>query len=104
MVKLDSESSWHLDKKVPISIIATILFQTAGLIWWASKMDSRVASLEEADRRSDQHALVTDAKLEGLRGDRDRLVRMETQLEGIQRSIQRLEARLLEPGGGNGNR
>lgn len=91
--------SWHLDRKVPVTIIMTILVQTAGLIWWASKMDSRVATLEEADRRFDQRHVVADAKLEALRGDRDRLVRMETQLEGIQKSIARLEQK-LDGGGG----
>lgn len=101
MVKADLEA-WHLDKKVPVTIILTILLQTAALIWWASKMDSRVATLEETDRRADQIHAVTDAKLESLRGDRDRLVRMETQLEGIHRSIQRLETRLLENNGNGG--
>lgn len=101
MVKPDLES-WHLDRKVPITIILTILIQTFGLVWWASKMDSRVGSLEDGARKGDALHAITESKLETLRGDRDRLVRMETQLEGIQRSIQRLESRLLEPSNGAG--
>lgn len=28
-----ADSQWHLDKRVPISLIILILFQTGGLLW-----------------------------------------------------------------------
>jgi hypothetical protein len=47
---------WHLDKRVPIALIATILIQTAGIVWWASGItgtvgdhDRRLARLEAND-------------------------------------------------------
>lgn len=37
---------WHLDKRVPIALIATVLVQTTSIIWWAATMTSRVESVE----------------------------------------------------------
>lgn len=103
MARAPDLESWHLDKRVPVGIILAIVLQTAGLVWWASKMDSRIASLEDADRRADQIHAMTEAKLEGLRTDRERLVKIETQIEQMARSIGRIEAK-LDSGTGNGGR
>lgn len=45
---------WHLDKKIPIALILTLIFQTSAAIWWASGMDRRmsVAEAELQARRS----------------------------------------------------
>lgn len=43
------DREWHLDKKVPIALIATLLLQTGGLVWWARGLDARVAALEKGD-------------------------------------------------------
>jgi hypothetical protein len=50
---------WHLDRRVPIALILTLLMQTAGFGWWASGLDHRVsehqrriASLEQYDANS----------------------------------------------------
>ena len=37
-------ASWHLDRRVPIVLIVTILAQTAGAIWWASSVNSYIDS------------------------------------------------------------
>lgn len=37
---------WHLDKRVPIALILTVLLQTLSIVWWASNMTARVASVE----------------------------------------------------------
>ena len=42
---MPDESQWHLDKKVPITIIVALLVQTMGAVWWAATEDARVASL-----------------------------------------------------------
>ena len=48
-----SEQSWHLDKKVPVSLILALVGQTAVLIWWGATMQARVESLEH---QIEQHA------------------------------------------------
>ena len=37
---------WHLDKRVNVSIILMLAGQIAGGIWYASKMDGRLTSIE----------------------------------------------------------
>lgn len=43
------DDRWHLDRKVPISIIIAIVAQTVGVLVWATKLDSRVERLEQAE-------------------------------------------------------
>jgi len=45
----DDSGNWHLDKRVPITLIAAILIQSAGFVWFISKMDSRIVALEVAN-------------------------------------------------------
>lgn len=40
------KESWHLDKKVPLSIIVALLIQTGALVGWAVQLDSRVNAME----------------------------------------------------------
>lgn len=54
-----ADSQWHLDKKVPIVLIATIVLQTIGFVgWfssWQSEVGSRLAALEKTDETRAGH-------------------------------------------------
>lgn len=39
-----SAEAWHLDKRVPIALIVTLVLQTAGMVWWAAQLSSSVAN------------------------------------------------------------
>ena len=39
-------NGWHLDKRVPITLVVVIGIQTAAAIWWAASMDARVTNVE----------------------------------------------------------
>lgn len=39
-------SEWHLDKKFSIIIIISMLTQAGSVVWYGSKADSRIATLE----------------------------------------------------------
>jgi hypothetical protein len=41
------ESKWQLDKHIPISVLVALVIQTGTFIWWASKLENRVANLEQ---------------------------------------------------------
>lgn len=41
-----TKESWHLDKKVPIALILTVLLQAGAFIWWARGIDKMVDSQE----------------------------------------------------------
>ena len=76
----DDRESWHLNKKVPIALILTIVVQTAGAVWWVALLESRLSRAEEAllIQRDDPVRL---ARLEGFRDD-------------LQRRFDRFEAKL----------
>ena len=42
----DKEGQWHLDKKVPLALIITIVAQTIAISWGASNLWTRVSELE----------------------------------------------------------
>ena len=82
---------WHLDKKVPITIIVALALQTLGFIYvgtaWKTEIDFRVNNLEQLnnDRKSQE----------------GRIIAVEQQLNYITDSLKRIEAK-LESSVGNG--
>lgn len=74
---MEPDNKWHLDKRVPLALIITIGIQTAAGIWFLSKLDSRVASLEETRQATAPQS--------------DRLTRVEVKIEGIQAGVERIE-------------
>lgn len=75
--ELSYKEQWHLDKRVPLALIVTIIIQTAGLVWWASSLSERVNSLERS-----RDATAPQA---------DRLTRVEVKIESIQSGVERIE-------------
>lgn len=73
----DDETRWHLDRRVPLALILTIVIQTAGLVWWASSLSERVNSLERTRDMTAPQA--------------DRLTRVEVKVESIQQGVERIE-------------
>lgn len=73
----DDDNAWHLDKKVPISLILTILMQTAAFVWWGATTQEKVAVLKE--------------RLDAIAPNSDRLTRVEVKVDTIQQSINRVE-------------
>jgi hypothetical protein len=65
---------------VPIGLIAAIVLQTAGAIWWSATISARVDSLE---------AVALDNKSTG-----SRLAVLESQLADIKAALLRIEARI----------
>lgn len=79
----ESDTKWHLDRKVPVSIIITILIQTGGVMWWAASANERLNSLEQ--------------KMVMLAPQGDRLTRVEVNIETIKDSLTEIKAILRKP-------
>lgn len=79
------EREWHLDKKVPIAMILTIILQTGTFVWFAARLDHRVEALEKSEARATSSAPV----------HADRLTRVEVKLEGVQEGITEIK-RLIQ--------
>lgn len=73
-------SGWHLDKRVPIALVLAIMVQSAGMVWWGATLSARVATLEE--------------KSVAGSGQPERLVKVETQVEGLTKTMDRIERKL----------
>ena len=78
------DERWHLDKKVPIGIIAAMALQFMGGLWFVSKLDSRFLALEavnvvqrERDERQDKRSA-------------DGLIEFRRQFERIDEKLDRL--------------
>jgi hypothetical protein len=68
-----NDQQWHLDRRVPLALIAMIAAQTCAALWWASGLDTRVGMLER------QYAAVSPQA--------GQIIRLQTQLEGISANI-----------------
>lgn len=73
-----SDTSWHLDKKVPIALILAIIMQTGGIVWWGATASERLNALE---RKADAAA-----------SQPERLARVETKLESVQEGIAEIKS------------
>lgn len=78
--RAEDREPWHLDKKVPIALIATILIQTGAALWWASKLDSRLGVVERHATEISDHPA--------------RIVRLEAFRDDLGRRLDRIEAKL----------
>ena len=77
MAPRPDQTDWHLDKKISIGIILSLMANFFAGSWFASKLDSRVGSLEDATKNSTQVF--------------ERMIRVETQLEGLKDTVNRID-------------
>lgn len=75
-----SDTKWHLDRKVPISLIFAICLQSAMVFWWAASANERLNSLEQ--------------KMLLIAPQADRLTRVEVNIEAIKDSLTEIKAGL----------
>ena len=93
----DPKEPWHLDRRVPIALIVTIIVQTAALGWWAATLTGRVDVLE----RDLERQRVVDVELRADVNQIDRLSIAQTKkMENILAIVERIDRRLdrLEDG------
>jgi hypothetical protein len=77
------DRQWHLDRKVPIALMATLSLQTVAVVWWAASLSQRVDALERT-------ALLAAPQTE-------RLVRVETKMDMFTSTLAEIKAILRAP-------
>lgn len=96
-----SATSWHLDKRVPISLILAIAIQTVTIVWWASSMESRVTQNTDrltrtATEVAEVRAKLTVADVQNARLDQ-RLIAVTESLTRIEKKLDRLDGQPTQP-------
>lgn len=76
----ERDNSWHLDKRVPIALIFTLLIQTAGALMWAGAASERLHQLEQRQRDG--------------RDLSERTARLEEQAHHMRAALGRIEDKL----------
>jgi Tfp pilus assembly protein PilO len=89
-----TEEGWHLDKRVPVSIIVVLFAQLAGGIWMFATMNSQIqkntADIARVERSVD--LITSTSQTQAIQ-----LGRIEEQVAGLRADIQRL-LRVLDNG------
>ncbi|ABS62527.1 hypothetical protein Plav_0904 [Parvibaculum lavamentivorans DS-1] len=76
----DGERAWHLDRRVPIAVIVTLLLQSAAALVWAGSANERLSTLEVRAVRIDEMV--------------ERTARLEERAKAASAALERIEARL----------
>jgi hypothetical protein len=74
----DFSSHWHLDKRVPITILLAIAVQTGTWIWWASNASTRLDAVER--------------KVEAAAPQAERIIRLDEKMSTVQQNLLKLES------------
>ena len=71
---------WQLSPKITISMLAAVLLQAAGMLWWASALNAQVV---QNTKDLERHEVVDRGDLEALGKFDVRLARIEERLDEI---------------------
>jgi len=83
----EEREHWHLDKRVPISLIVTIMVQTAAFMWFLSSLSHRVEAITELA----QSAQIQD---ERVRNNTNGITRMTEALRSSAATLESIDGRL----------
>jgi tRNA A-37 threonylcarbamoyl transferase component Bud32 len=70
---------WHLDKRIPLALIVTMMLQFGGGIWWLSQIQFRVEQQGSDIQRLETTLSSTQVDRNGLD---NRITRIEEKLSG----------------------
>ena len=79
---------WHLDKKVPITIVVVIVIQLFGGLWFLAKLDGKIE--DQAARLAKTEAQISVIDREA-REFGNRIARIEEKTSSMLTILQRLE-------------
>lgn len=78
------DTGWHLDRKVPVAIIATLVIQIVGFGWLFGQVEERVTQLE---RRVAEQAVV-------VQGLPEKIGRLDEQIQAVKVLLDRIDRKL----------
>jgi len=81
-----AEDHWHLDKRIPLALIVTIVMQTLAATWWAASVDARLTFVEDTAATSREVS--------------ERITRLEVQQQELREDLRDLIQLLRQNNGG----
>lgn len=81
---------WHLDKRVPISLIVAIVLQTISIVWWAAKSESKLDDHERRLTADETASRQSNSKYNEMS---ERLARIEEKINGMIDELRRQRGR-----------
>ncbi|MEM8838921.1 MAG: hypothetical protein AAGE89_12565 [Pseudomonadota bacterium] len=91
-MSMQSESYWHLDKRIPLAMIAAIIIQTVGVTWWAATLTERVDDLRAQVTQLQGFAADRYTQTEASRDWR----RADGEINEITKRLRSLEMQIIE--------
>jgi len=85
---------WHVGREISLAVLAFLGLQTVTLVWYAAKLDSRVATLEGTVSEQGAAAMRSVEDREAVH---NRLTALEVKIETILEATHRIEIRLAPP-------
>lgn len=89
--RAEFEKHWHLDKRVPISLILTILLQTAAFVWVIAQLDEK---LDDTVRRVDDVETAMSDRRTVVEQNSTNIAVINANLENMNRTLERIESKL----------
>jgi|GEM_PF-1459009 len=86
-----ADSSWHLDKRVPITLIFTIFLQSALAVWWAAVITER---MEQIERRQTAQGVRSEQADETLAEQSRRIAVLSEALANTNRNLERVNGEI----------
>ena len=91
--RVRDDGEWHLDKRVPISILVLIVIQSMTAIWWASNISTNMAAItvymESADKENLRQWDRINQNEEGIGEIKSILLRNTAILERVEKTLEK---------------
>lgn len=84
---------WHVDKRIPLALILTIIIQTSAFGYWIGQLSNQLDSAIETNRQQDDRLDSQDA---AINGQLVTTATMHAQLAGVRESLSELKAAQAE--------
>ena len=85
------KEGWHLDKKVPLSIILAIGIQTTVLFMWGARLDQRVSQVEGV---TGNHTIIIETMRSNQSDTKATLARMDERLASTAEGVKEIKSKL----------
>lgn len=86
-----NEERWHLDKRVPVALVITIVIQTLGFVWFGAQLALRVTVIEDRQHKAE---LALESLTDSRATAGERLAVVEESTRTIKELLRNMDSKL----------